>query len=127
MAFFSSSVPELVVYFVKLASMAAWAAAPMCCGVGKSGSPAPRSMTSMPFALSAIASAATFIVGDMAMRVARAANELELPMSSGPQRFTRELFLAQPAFDDLWNDVLHGSAQGDHFLYETRADVGVRF
>jgi hypothetical protein len=65
---FRSSVPELVVYFVKCASMAALAASEMCAGVGKSGSPAPKSITSTPCALSLIASAATFIVGDTPMR-----------------------------------------------------------
>src|SRR5512134_2200056 len=131
MAFFSSSVPELVVYFVKFASMAACAAAPMCRGVGKSGSPAPRSTTSMPFALRAIASAATFMVGEAAIRVARAASDTgvdcaELPMISGPQRLARELLLAQAAFDDVRNDALDGSAQGDDFLHEARAHVRVR-
>src|SRR6476660_4885350 len=104
MARLSSSVPELVVYLVKLASIAACAAAEMWVGVGKSGSPAPRSTTSTPCALSRIASAATFIVGDTDIRVVRVAN------MSGPQSFSRQLLLAQPPFDDVGHQIVHRSA-----------------
>src|SRR5258706_12120176 len=65
---FRSSVPELFVYFVKFASMARCAAALMWSGVGKSGSPAPKSTTSIPWAFILMASDATFMVGDTAMR-----------------------------------------------------------
>ncbi len=84
-AFLSSSVPELVVYFVKFASIAALAASPMWRGVGKSGSPAPKSTTSMPCDFSLMASAATFIVGDVAIRPARAAS-MSLTPSTFPAR-----------------------------------------
>src|ERR1700686_5120160 len=40
--------PELGVYLVKPASRAAMAAALMCSGVSKSGSPAPKPQTSIP-------------------------------------------------------------------------------
>ena len=83
-------------YFVKLASMARCAAAPMCVGVGKSGSPAPKSTTSIPWAFIFMASAATFIVGDTAMRPARA----ERFIDSGPQGLAPALLVAQALFDN---------------------------
>src|SRR5689334_24833969 len=93
----------------------------MCRGVGKSGSPAPKSTTSMPCDLSLMASAATFIVGDVAILPARAAS-----MSLRPQRFPRELLLAQSILDDLGHQTVHRAAEGYHFLHQARADVGVR-
>src|ERR1700682_4173132 len=47
--------PELGVYFVKPPSSAAIAAALMCSGVSKSGSPAPKLQTSIPSAFIAFA------------------------------------------------------------------------
>src|SRR5208283_855768 len=44
----SSGMPELGVYFVNPASRDAMAAALMCSGVSKSGSPAPKPQTSIP-------------------------------------------------------------------------------
>src|SRR5436190_10633746 len=123
MARLRSSVPELFVYLVKLASMARWAAAPMCLGVGKSGSPAPKSTTSIPWAFIFMASAATFIVGDTAIRPARADRLIDL----GPQGLAPELLVAQAIFDNGWNERRHGAAQGDHFLDEPRTDVGIGF
>src|SRR4030095_2055865 len=111
MAFFSSSVPELVVYFVKLASMAACAAAPMCFGVGKSGSPAPKSITSTPCAFSFNASAATFIVGDTPIFLVRSAS-----IRSGPQGFARELLLAQPLLHAFGDESVDRSAERNDFF-----------
>src|SRR4029434_8879652 len=106
---FRSSVPELVVYFVKLASIALCAAADTCGGVGKSGSPAPKSTTSIPWAFIFRASAVTFMVGDMAMRAVRAAS----CMRSGPQRVRRRALLAQPGFDERRHEVRDGAAERD--------------
>src|SRR6202790_3254887 len=64
MAFFNSRVPPVGVYLVKLASIASMAACLMFCGVGKSGSPAPKSTTSLPSRRRRSASAATFMVDD---------------------------------------------------------------
>src|SRR5206468_12095349 len=119
---FRSSVPEFVVYFVKFASMAAWAAAPICFGVGKSGSPAPKSITSTPWAFSFKASAATFMVGETPMRFVRSAS-----IVSGPQGFPREFLVTQPLFHALGYEPVDRSAERDHFLYQPRAYVGVRF
>src|ERR1044071_4046702 len=121
MARFRSSVPALAVYLVKFASMARCAAAPMCAGVGKSGSPAPKSTTSTPCALSFKASAATFIVGETPIRLVRSAS-----ITSGPQCFPRELFLAQPLFHALGDQPVHRSTEGNDFLYQPGADICVR-
>src|SRR4029453_17653295 len=107
-----SSVPELVVYLVKLASIALWAAGDTSGGVGKSGSPAPKSTMSTPCALSFMASAATFIVGDTEMRAVRAASS----MRSGPQRLPRVALLAQAGFDNRRHERRDGAAEGDDLL-----------
>src|SRR4051794_41114533 len=123
MARFKSSVPELVVYLVKLASMARCAAAETCGGVGKSGSPAPKSTMSTPCAFSLSASAVTFIVGDMAMRAVRAAS----CMDSGPQRRAAAALPAQPLVDNGWHEVRDRAAERDHFFHDPRADIGIGF
>ena len=64
MACFNSCVPPAGVYFVKLLLMASMAACLMLSGVGKSGSPAPKSTTSTPSRRRRSASAATFMVED---------------------------------------------------------------
>src|SRR5262249_12269894 len=117
------SVPELAVYFVKLASIALWAAAETWGGVGKSGSPAPKSTTSTPCALSFMASAATFIVGDTEMRAVRAAS----CMRSGPQRLPGVALLAQPGLDKRRHEVRDRAAERDDLLHEPRADVRIGF
>ena len=73
-ACFSSEVPVLAVYLVKFASMARLPACLTCSGVGKSGSPAPRSMTSNPCLRRFSAATVPFMVGDDAIRDIRAAN-----------------------------------------------------
>src|ERR1700693_2801354 len=73
MAVFNSRVPPVGVFFVKLASSAAMAAFLMLSGVGKSGSPAPKSTTSTPSRRKRSASAATFMVDDSLMRDTRSA------------------------------------------------------
>ncbi|OQC72454.1 MAG: hypothetical protein BWX45_00909 [Deltaproteobacteria bacterium ADurb.Bin002] len=60
----SSSVPPTGVYFVKPASMARMAACLMWSGVSKSGSPAPKPMTSLPCARRALALAVMARVSD---------------------------------------------------------------
>ena len=68
MAAFSASVPSTVVYFVSPRRMAAIAASLMLSGVSKSGSPAPRPMTSRPAAFSSRAFWVTAMVGEGLMR-----------------------------------------------------------
>src|SRR5258708_18535584 len=121
MACLRSWVPELLVYFVKLASMARCAAAPMCGGVGKSGSPAPKSTMSTPWAFSFMASDATFMVGDCAIRPARADRLISL----GPQCLAPQLLLAEAILDNRRHERRDGAAERDDLLDEARADIGV--
>jgi hypothetical protein len=59
---------------VKFWSSASCAATLIASGVEKSGSPAPKSITSTPDRLRRSTVAVTFIVGDPAMRVVRSAS-----------------------------------------------------
>ncbi len=62
MACFSSGMPSTAVYLVLPSRIALMAASLMCSGVSKSGSPAPRPMTSLPAAFSSAALLVTAIV-----------------------------------------------------------------
>ena len=64
MASFSSGVPSTCVYLVCPLLIASIAACLICSGVSKSGSPALRLITSIPFALKSIALAEIVIVAD---------------------------------------------------------------
>src|SRR5512137_2758760 len=68
MALRRAGMPSLSVYFVKFSRMALIPASLMFSGVGKSGSPTLRSMTSMPSAFMALALAEIFRVGEAPMR-----------------------------------------------------------
>src|SRR5690606_8944098 len=68
-------VPAAGVYLVLPSRIALWAASLMCSGVSKSGSPAPRERTSLPWALSSAALAVTARVGEGLMRPTRWASE----------------------------------------------------
>src|SRR5512137_572192 len=68
MALRRGRMPSLTVYFVKLSRMALIPASLTFSGVGKSGSPTLRSMTSMPSAFMALALAEIFSVGEAPMR-----------------------------------------------------------
>jgi len=71
MAFRSSIVPEVAVYFVWPAFSASMAACLMKSGVSKSGSPAPNPTTSMPCAFISLARVVTAIVADGGTACAR--------------------------------------------------------
>ena len=64
MAFFKLGMPVTGVYLVKPASIAAFAASLMCCGVSKSGSPAASPIIGRPSALYLPAFAVIAKVGD---------------------------------------------------------------
>ena len=70
----SSGIPEASVYFVKSDSIASIAACFTNAGVGKSGSPGPKSTTSIPLARSVAAAFMTANVAEPATREARDAN-----------------------------------------------------
>src|SRR5262245_20567777 len=65
--------PSTAVYFVSPRLIASTAACLILSGVSKSGSPAPRPMTSRPAALSSRALVVTAMVGDGLMRDRRSA------------------------------------------------------
>src|SRR6202521_3602552 len=92
--------------------MAVFAAAFAGSGVGKSGSPAPKSTTSMPWRFSFSASPATFMVGEVEIRPIRSASMCPL-------------FFSQPGFHNLGNEPADPPAERKDFLDEPRADVGV--
>src|SRR6201984_265406 len=73
-ASFSSSIPSTLVYRVKPERIASRPACAMCSGVSKSGSPAPRPITSLPSALSRAARAVTARVGEGLTRWTRRAS-----------------------------------------------------
>ena len=95
--------PAAGVYFVKFWSIAVFAAAFAGSGVGKSGSPAPKSTTSMPCRFNFSASAATFIVGEVETRAIRSANMCPL-------------FFSQPGFHNLGDEPADSSAERKDFL-----------
>src|SRR3569623_1434390 len=78
-AAFRLGVPSTAVYLVKPALIALIAASLMCCGVSKSGSPAPRPMMSRPLALSAAARAVTARVGEGLMACTRRESSTMVP------------------------------------------------
>src|SRR5438093_9830220 len=84
------------------------------CGVGKSGSPAPKSTTSTPCRFSFSASAATFIVGDAATRPIRSAN-ITFPL----------FLLLQSRHDNFRDQTPDLSTERKDFLDDPRADVRV--
>src|SRR5262245_26467745 len=99
--------------------MASWPADFALSGVGKSGSPAPKSMTSTPSRRNRSTVAVTFIVGELEMRLVRSANFIDLCT------FRRENLFTQPGLDQLRHQTVHASAQREHFFDQSRADVGV--
>jgi hypothetical protein len=77
-------------------------------GVGKSGSPAPKSITSTPDRRSRSTVAVTFIVGDPAMRWCD-------PRASC---LPRQALLAQALFDELRHQAVHASAEREDLFDE---------
>src|SRR5580698_8109018 len=119
-------VPPALVYFVKFCSMARMAARLILSGVGKSGSPAPKSTTSTPCVRSFSASAATRIVDDTLMAEMRSAisclacTSISFPptllMLSSPKS------LLQPDFYRRRHQPGDVAAQREDFLHQPRAD-----
>src|SRR3954464_11286870 len=97
--------PGTGVYFVNSASSALCAADLIASGVPKSGSPAPKSMTSTPDRRSLSTAAPPAMVADVAIREVRSAN---LMISS----YT----CSQTFFHELWHQAVHLAAEPEHFL-----------
>src|SRR5580700_1478790 len=100
------------------------AACLMLSGVGKSGSPAPKSTTSTPSARSFAASAATFMVEDSLIDDIRSA----IALATACMVFLRPFMLniRQPALQPLFHGGRHQPgdipAQTENFLHQAGAD-----
>src|SRR5689334_10551317 len=129
MAFLSSVVPPAGVYLVKFCSRARIAACLMLSGVGKSGSPAPKSTTSSPSARRRSASCETFIVDDTLMEEIRSAMGLAVLacMLLGLRPFAIGFGKAppQPFLDRRRHQSRDISTQTEDLLDQPRADEGV--
>src|SRR5215469_9032427 len=86
-------------------------------GVGKSGSPGPKSTTSMPCSRSLIAASITAMVFDTEMREIRVASFITLFL------FLESLF--QTVLDDLGDQPSDGSAEFRNFLHQPRTEIGI--
>src|SRR3954471_8435079 len=102
--------PGTGVYFVNSASSALCAATLMASGVPKSGSPAPKSITSTPDRRSLSTAAPTAMVADVAIRDVRSANR----MISSSRPYC--LFVSQPLLDELRHQAVDLPAEREHFL-----------
>src|SRR5258707_15758708 len=102
--------PGTGVYFVNSASSALWAAALMASGVPKSGSPAPKSMTSTPARRSLSTAAPTAMVADVAILDVLSANRMISSLR------TDGLFFPQTLLDELGHQAVHLAAEAEHFL-----------
>src|SRR5258706_332707 len=125
--------PAFGVYFVKFSSIALCAAALAASGVGKSGSPAPKSITSTPARRNWSTFAVTFMVGDPEMRFVRAASSAMVSSSTRPLSAVCSMrspqscryFLAEPGLDHVGHQPMNAPAQGEHLFDQPRTDVGV--
>src|SRR5574337_938254 len=111
--------PAVGVYLVKFCSMARMAARLMCSGVGKSGSPGPKSTTSMPRALYRSASVRTARVGETEMRLMRSASCTLVSLLLGHLG-------PQPLFDHGRHQIAHGPAQQRNLADQPRTQIAVR-
>src|SRR5512132_1979590 len=103
-------------------SIAAFAASLTCAGVGKSGSPAPKSTTWMPERFKRSASAATFIVAEPVTLARRCASTIDI--ANLLDRLNLR-FPAHPLFDRRRHQPANLAAEAEHFLDQTRAEVCV--
>src|SRR5580693_4836089 len=97
-------------------------------GVGKSGSPAPKSTTSTPCARNFSASAATFMVDDTLIKEIRSAISrfvcTTIIRSSLPLAFSKPL--PQPYLHRRRHQPADITAQSNNLLHQPRADERVR-
>src|SRR5581483_1732852 len=121
MASRNSGVPPAFVYFVKLAAIAATAACLMLSGVGKSGSPAPKSTTSTPSRRRRSASAETFKVEETLMVEIRSAISAMACINISLLLRVFQ-FCLQPPQNRCGHEVCHVAAERDDLFDHSRAD-----
>src|ERR1700674_4383520 len=122
--------PGTGVYFVNSASSAWCAATLMASGVPKSGSPAPKSITSTPARRSLSTVAVTAIVAELAIREVRSANRA-MPLPSAVRRSVfyvsrstsdpRGLLVPQASFHHVRHEPVYSPAEREHLLDQPRA------
>src|SRR5204862_7509726 len=98
--------------------MAVCPAAPMKSGVPKSGSPAPKSITSTPSRRSRSTVAVTFMVGEPAMRAVRSARRVI------PASLSALDLITQALFNHVGHQSVHTAAEREDFLDKAGADAG---
>src|SRR5215510_3138551 len=111
-----------LVYREKFASIAAFAASLTWVGVGKSGSPAPKSTTWMPERFKRSASAATFIVAEPVTLARRCASAIDIANLSNGLNLG---FPAHPLLNGRRHQPANLAAEAEHFLNQARAQIGV--
>src|SRR5215510_10229439 len=113
--------PLAEVYLVKFSSSARFAACLMCSGVGKSGSPTPRSITLTPCERSLSAAITTAAVDDSFVSRAR----VETGNVVACDAFVLILYkLIFHAFDyGMGHETFNRAAEQEYFFDQTRADV----
>src|SRR5437773_3173116 len=112
----SSAMPGTGVYLLKCWSIAACAATLIDSGVAKSGSPAPKSMTSTPSRRSRSTVAVTFIVGELEIRAVRSARRvMGRPCSSIFGTQSSDLF-PEALLDHVGHEAVHAATQGKHLF-----------
>src|SRR5215475_7142575 len=120
-----AAVPVFAVYRVRLFLIARMPASLMLSGVGKSGSPAPRSRTSAPSAFNFSAARKTARVDDDCIFCTRSetgnASLLIFCLDIATSALTLIQFLMHALFDDRRNEAGDRSTQCEYFLYQSRA------
>src|SRR5882757_8271405 len=124
--------PGVAVYFVLLSLMALIAACLMWSGVGKSGSPGPKSAMSTPLAFNWSAAAMTAAVGEIWIRLIRSvsctASPCELQKSVdyvGCRKKSSRNLRPDAFFDNRWNKSSQRRPELCDFAHELRTQVTV--
>src|SRR4030095_9494586 len=114
--------PMALVYREKFASMAAFAASLTWVGVGKSGSPAPKSTIWTPVRFQRSASAATFMVAEPVTLARRCASAIDIATLSNGLNLG---FPAHPLLNGRRHKPANLAAEAEHFLDQARAQIRV--
>src|SRR6266446_8781578 len=128
MASRSGMMPPAGVYFDLFSSIALIPAFLMWSGVGKSGSPGPKSATSIPRDLSFSASTITAAVGEICMRLMRSVSCTCAPCGTfmAFDSYSQN-FCAQPLLDYRWHQIGQRGPVLRDFPHQLGAQVTVRF
>src|SRR6266850_7743457 len=127
MASRSGMMPPAGVYFDLFSSIALIPAFLMWSGVGKSGSPGPKSATSTPRDLSFSASAITAAVGEIFMRLMRSVSCTVTPCGTLPCALHSRDLCAQHLLDYGRHQIGQGRTMLRDFPHQLGTQVAVRF